>query len=1076
MISIKSSFANCLECELFDASSCILETNCKNMEDVDVIFIAENPGKTEVEHEPPLPLIGKAGLIFRKYFKMYDLNKLNYLLTNTVLCQTLLKDGTTGNPKEEVIEQCKINCFKIIETCKPKLIVLMGTSAAKAFEIMPKGSKITNVRGNMFKWNDYDILLTYHPSYIGRNRIEEPKFEEDLKKVSELMGTTKLKKKENMQVSDKSGIFFYKIPDKFYTSNYMLVDVQYLNKTNEVLYIFRDKDNKKVYHKESDLYVCYQTQLSLGKLTYPYSDLKQVKIPYRQKSQLDPKITYEGDLKITVKHSQDYYLQKKEEEPNIDLNIMYLDIETFSKGMEASPPEEANDIICMLSYWYDNKLVTYTIDPLEILKDSSKKVTLSDIEICKNEKELLTKFIRDFRKLDPDILTGWYCDGFDIPYIVNRCKKLGIDPNAMSKFGEVDVDMNYGKIHIAGCVMTDMLFLYKSFTFGGKESYSLDYIANLEIGEGKLGKGYRFSEMFRNDPDQAIKYNQQDVLILKNMNNKLMHVSFQNEIRKICRTCFDVVKSSMGQLDSLLVSFLKERGIASRNADIHEKGDKFEGAYVKEPIPGLHEYLVDFDFSSLYPSLILTYNIGVNTFIMKLKDYKLGYELCYDIDNFPDKTEVIIDPLFENKEVVMNKEEILKEIKDNDLIYTINGCFYKKHDKELSFYAEILDMLLKSRKIYKNKMFEAKTKEDKINENYYDMKQMVYKVLANSIYGILGNNAFRFFNIDCARTITLSGQESLKNSIIQADTYVDTKIKNKEYQVPKKLSKNEMYLNLDRDILYVITGDTDSIFLTYKKLVENNSEEEILNKINILNTEVQKFLNEEIITEIVKKHNSDVNRLELKNELVIKRGLFLAKKRYALHVIAQEGKKFDYIKPMGLETRRSDFPSLTKERLNELLEKLLKSNPISISKILTYVKETEKEILEKIKLGKKEIARPVSFTKNLNDYKVIPQGVKGMVNFNNLEYHVFGVGARGYLFKLKGIDLDKAPKEIVDNYEKFFNSEGKKIEEIVIPETLLKLPEYYIIDEKSMLKFSWTDRHSLLLEPLVKVENKMLTF
>jgi DNA polymerase len=261
MFKIKSSFADCLNCELFECYSCVLDTNCKTFDEVDVIFIAENPGKTEVESEPPIPLIGKSGQLFRKYFKLFSLDRAKYLITNVVLCQTLLKDGTTGNPSDKTIEMCKVNCFEIIKQCNPKLIVLMGGSAATAFGLFNKGDTITKCRGNMYKWNDIDLLLTFHPSYVNRNKnVEEEKFKNDIKKSAEIVGTMKASSKnESIEVTEgSSGVFHYSIPNKYYTSDYKLVDVQYLNKTNEVLYIFRDKDNNKIYHKENDLYVCYK--------------------------------------------------------------------------------------------------------------------------------------------------------------------------------------------------------------------------------------------------------------------------------------------------------------------------------------------------------------------------------------------------------------------------------------------------------------------------------------------------------------------------------------------------------------------------------------------------------------------------------------------------------------------------------------------------------------------------------------------------------------------------------------------------------------------------------------------------
>ena len=149
MKSIKNSFANCSVCDLLDAPSCIAETNCKtDLSQVDVVFIAENPGKDEVKRG--VPLIGRAGQMFRKYFKKFGIDKQKYLLTNTVLCQTLEDDGTTGNPTPEVIERCKVNCMELVKVCNPKLLVIMGTSPMSAFGIAKSG--ITELHGDIVEW------------------------------------------------------------------------------------------------------------------------------------------------------------------------------------------------------------------------------------------------------------------------------------------------------------------------------------------------------------------------------------------------------------------------------------------------------------------------------------------------------------------------------------------------------------------------------------------------------------------------------------------------------------------------------------------------------------------------------------------------------------------------------------------------------------------------------------------------------------------------------------------------------------------------------------------------------------
>ena len=1080
MFSIKNSFANCIECPLFSEPSCILETNVKYLNEVKIIFIAENPGKDEIIQEKPL--VGRAGKLFRKYFEKYNIHKEKYLLTNVVLCQTLKPDGTTGNPDINVIEKCKVNCMKLIEECKPELIVLMGTSPVTAFGLLPKGAGVTNLRGEIYKWNNYNVLITLHPSYINRVKSLESTFEEDIKKAASIIGLKTdliINEKEN-NLKGKSEPFYYKLPDKYYTSNYKLIDVQYLNKSNEVLYLFRDKDNKKEYYKTNDEFVCYKIKNNddKAKKVMKYEDLIQVFIKDKDRHQLDASITYEGDVKLTTKHAMDYYIQKKDEEPNLPMNVMFLDIETYTFTKVHSSAHDANDAIAIIRYSYNGIKKSLVLDP-KTLKINNQIIdtTNKEIEICKTEIQLLNTFFNDVNKLEPDVMSGWFSNDFDLQYIINRAKKINADLTKMSKFGEVDYNKYQFFPEISGIVCLDMLELYKNFTFGGRESYSLDYIGNLELKKGKTEKGSQFSELYRTDVNRAILYNINDVDLLEELDEKLKHIFFQDELKRICKNSFRGSKSVLGQIDSLLVSFLKEKGYSSKNSEHVEGEERFEGAYVQNPILGIHDYIVDFDFTSLYPSLILTYNIGVNTFVMKLEDYKMGHDLLYNPDNLPNEINVVIDPYHEKKSVTIQKDQLLKKMKDSNLICTINGCFFKNHDTELSFYSEVVEMLLSSRKINKKKMFEASNSKNEEKEKLYNTRQLVYKTLANSLYGGIGNKVFRFFNIDSARSITLGGQEAIKTVIKSSENYVSSKLKDISV-IP--ITKQEMFTDdMKLPLKHVITSDTDSVFITYKSLINKKSDkEDIMKTIMQYNLDCQTFLNKTVISTVIKRHNVSIekNRLELKNEFVIKRGLYVSSKHYANYLISQEGNPIDKIDVKGLDTRRSDYSSITKKYLNEVLDLILKTEKFTLSKIIDYVKEKDSLFTKVISSGQTIIGRPVSFTKKLEEYKTLSQGVKGMINWNNLEYKFFDVGSRGYLFKLKGIDLDKAPEEVRKNYDLNFLKQGLKLEIIVVPEELDHIPPYYIIDVKSMVSFAWTDRYNLLLEPIITKNQPILTF
>jgi DNA polymerase elongation subunit (family B) len=521
-----------------------------------------------------------------------------------------------------------------------------------------------------------------------------------------------------------------------------------------------------------------------------------------------------------------------------------------------------------------------------------------------------------------------------------------------------------------------------------------------------------------------------------------------------------------------MVSYLKNKGLASKNADPYIVKEEYPGAFVFEPTPGVYNWITDFDFASLYPSLMITYNIGVNSFVMKLKDPHLGYELAYCKDKLPENIEIILEPMTEKKEVTITRKQLIDKIKESNLVYTINGCFFQPHTKEFSVFGEVVENLMSSRKTYKKQMFSAIEKKDKEQEDFFYTRQLVYKVLANTLYGVVANKAFRFFDVSLAGAITLSGQEALKTSIIEADAFLKGLETGKGYQQPKQLTKEEVFSDVmtERSNKYILTGDTDSIFCCFDTMKQEKSIENITKWCN----QIEEFLNNDKIVEVVKKHNAslDFNRLVLKNELIISRGLFLAKKRYIIRVINQEGKSVDRINYMGVEIKRSDYPSKSKELLTELSEILLKTEKVKLSDLLSYIAKKEKEFLNLINKGSKTIGRPVSYGKELKDYKTIPQGVRAMETWNKIMYNIHKTGARGYMFWVSGIDQEKAPNDVKERYNKYI-SEGNKIEVIALPDEEERLPDFFIPNEKATMKFVFHDRYELMLKPILDTSNKI---
>ena len=1083
MFSIKNSFANCSVCDLLEAPSCALETNCEDdLRKVDIIFVAENPGKDEVKKGKPL--VGKSGKMFRKYFQKYGLHKMNYLLTNTVLCQTLNEDNTTGNPEKHVIEMCKENCMEIIKACEPKLIVLMGTSPMSAFGIAKAGITVLHEKGEIREWGKYKTRVIVHPSFVNRNLSTwEPKFAQAMLEIAEQMGGKHIETSKSVGVKTLGkGIFRYQIPEKFYTEDYRLIDVQFLNKSQQVLYIFRDKDNNKVFHKETDRYVCYQAPKGFAaRKMVPYDELQQIEIKYKERYDLDPDITYEGDLKITAKHAIDYYHFNKGDAKRDKSNIMFFDIEVDTGKSKAFPkPTDAFYPINMITTIYNGHSICYVVDNKT---EPITKKEVSEMKVFNNEKSMMLQFIKDYKNTQPDFLAGWNCISFDLEYIFTRLPQIGIQQSTMTQFGEFYVEGQRYICNIPGTVAIDQDFLYRTFTFTKMENYKLGFIAQHELKVTKIQLPLPFNEMYWKMLNKTIEYNIRDTELLDKLEDKLAHINLMNELRIICNTSFDSV-SSMGQVDSLMVSYLKRKGIASKNSNPHVKKEKYPGAYVFEPVPGTYDWITDFDYKSLYPSLMITYNIGVNSYVMKLKDPHLGYELTYYPDQLPDKIEVVIDPMYENKTITISRDQLLNKVKDSNLVHTINGCFFKPHKEEFSVFGEVVDMLMSTRTDYKGKMFDAIEGKQKDEEKFFYTRQLVYKVLANTLYGVIANKTFRFYDNSLAAAITLSGQEALKTSIIEGDAFMRHLHHEKPYVQPELFTKKQMYAdpkkeheayymrNIPRD--YIVTGDTDSIFCCFEDFGDDLKTEDIHGWCN----QIEKFLNEDKMVNMVKKHQVDLdfNRLKLKNELVISRGLFLAKKRYAIRVTNNEGKEVDKINYMGLEIKRSDYPSKSKELLVELLDMILKSKKVSYTRLMDYVNRKEQEFIHAIKDGEKSIARPVSYGQKLKDYKLIPQGVKAMEAWNEIMYNTHKTGAKAYMYWVSGIDLDTAPVEVREKYHKFIK-DGNKLEVIAIPDEEERLPSFFIPNVQAASTFSFKARHELLLKPLTKVKQKVvLTF
>jgi len=1070
-MNIKASKADCSQCKLLTNESLIANTNCENdLSKVDLIIVTGHFSDIDFKNNKACSPLGNAK--FYELFDKYKLNKTKYLITSAILCQ--IDHSLEEEEYTNVLMDCRKNLFELIESCDPKLIVGFGENVANIFDLIkPNSGGITNMRGKIYDWFKRKIFISFDPAFVDENPNYHKIYDKDFAKIKEFMTGKKSNIKQSSSIKRiGEGLQYYTIPSKFYTDEYRLIDIQYLHPTSEILYIFRDKDNKKVFHRYKDDYYFYQCKDGIEeRMIVDANNTYAYQTSWKNKREIDPDMSYEGDVRLPIKHSIDYHLKNKGDFVSNELNNWFADIEIDMEDDKAFPdPEEAKHPINMISVGYDGEVFVYVLDNNtdEINTDLEDATVL----VFKNEKTMLNAYIKHMKKADPDSTSGWNYKNFDMCYIFNRLPKVGISQSSYNKLGIFDVDLRYGKVDTPGIMNFCQLELYKLFSFSTKPSYKLDSIAEAEIGIKKVQMEHSIGEMYYKDINGLIKYSIRDTVLLMKLEDKLGHINLAHELKTTCSSTLTGILSTFGQVDPLVISYMKKKNKVSKNANYHTKKESLAGAFVKQPVPGIYETITDFDFSSLYPNIVRTYNIGIDTFVMKLADPKMGHTIIYDKDNLPEKINVIVDPLFKNESIIFEKDVLLKLIEDDKLICTINGCFYLNHEKEISELNAIVEYLLTSRKAYKGKMFDAKIAKDELLENFYNTKQMVYKVIANSLYGVLAQEFFRFFNISSAGAITGSGQEAIKNSIIYADAKMDSMKTGKEMIIPKTLTRTEIYADRmpDRPTPYIITSDTDSIFCCFEKFKNHEN----IDNVKKWCEEIQTYLNNDMLINMVAMHNvvPSYNKLDLKNEFVSSKGLFLSKKHYALHIIEVEGKKVDEPFHRGIETRRADFPEKTKEMLSGILDMVLGKEKVKLKQIMEYINIQSNEFDYLLRKGDKSVIKSISFTKDLDEYKAIPQNITAMLNWNDLMYDTFRHGDRGFLYKIKGINESKAPEEVMMKYHKEFMKNGRKLDVIALPETEESLPDYFIIDVKPMKKYVFDDRYKKLLEPIIEVDRQ----
>jgi DNA polymerase elongation subunit (family B) len=608
-----------------------------------------------------------------------------------------------------------------------------------------------------------------------------------------------------------------------------------------------------------------------------------------------------------------------------------------------------------------------------------------DYRPCTNEADLLTQFIKYWRKESFDIITGWNVNSFDITYLCNRIDKIiGEDEHKkLSPWGMSDVrefvSQGYQKqqvFNLYGINVLDYLELYRKHTFVNQESYKLDHIAHVELGKGKLDYSEygNLHTLYRQDYAKFLEYNVVDAVLVEELEDKLGLIELVQTMSYNAKCNYNDTFGMVKYWETIIYNFLKEQNIQTPPQKMHrEKTSRIIGAYVKEPLVGGHDWVVSFDLNSLYPHIIMQHNISPEKMIKVAKE------------------EVTIKSL-------LNREVDLSHLKKENTTVCPNGAKFTRNRQ--GFLPELMEKFYDERKAWKKKMIDYQIEyqqADKPRRKELDTlikrahnNQMVRKIALNSAYGALANQYFAFFSVDLAEAITTSGQ-----LIIQwAEKTINEFL-------------NETLETDNED--YVIAMDTDSLYITMDKLVQRVLPEET-NKVKIVD-----FLNnsealiEKVLAdgfdELAEYTNAYQNKMEMGREIIADRGIWTAKKRYILNVHDNEGVRLQTpkLKMMGIETAKSSTPQWVRGKLTEAFQVVMNGE--------------ETDLWEFVENARKEF-------RNLPPEEVaFPRGCKGLVQYAD-PTHIYSKGTpihvRGsllYNHHLKKKNIDRR-YEMVKNGEK----------------------------------------------------------
>jgi DNA polymerase elongation subunit (family B) len=704
------------------------------------------------------------------------------------------------------------------------------------------------------------------------------------------------------------------------------------------------------------------------------------------------------------------------------IRICTLDIEIGKESWGYSEPHEARNPIVAITVKCstDNTCHTWGLKPYDASLATTTRYSI-DYRQFQTEGQLLEDFLRWWTNPNnsPDIITGWNTRAFDIPYLITRLQKLGGDEAArvMSPWNLIESKEVKLKgqmqtmFEIVGIQQLDYMDLFQKFTahtYGAQEQYTLDHIAKVVLEEGKVEYDGTLDELYHSDHQTFIDYNIRDVELVDRLEEKLGLIQLVLMMAYMGGVNYADALGTTAIWDAIIFRKLSNKNIiVPFQPEPPSHVPKFAGGYVKEVQEGMHEWIVSSDVNSEYPNLIVQYNMSPETYIDHVR---------MDVD--PD---LIIDR-------VLNNRPLFDE--DPGVCVAANGICFRRDIKGMipQLVEELYDRRVKTKKeAGKNKKALNALPKDSEQRHLIektiaklDTEQTAVKILLNSLYGALGNRFFRYFNINVAEAVTLSGQTAIRLAEATVNRYVC-----------KILNETEVQDQIQDRVLAV---DTDSVYVCLKDVIEKFEPKDPVAFLNEFYVNGIGLELENAFERLAKTTYAYENRMEMKREAIADRGVWTAKKRYILNVLDNEGVRYaePKLKMMGIEAIKSSTPAICRTEMKRMFKIIMTGDK----------KKTQNAIAEFRSRFNTLPPREIAFPRGVSD-------VEGYASKSTIYQKSTPINSRGallynHLIEIKGLQAKYKPIQSGDKIRFIYLKTPNVIQENVISfPAALDLPEEF---------------------------------